>query len=115
MSELLERKLARAMGRAIADFDMIEYGDRVMVCVSGGKDSYTMLHLLRDLSRRAPVRFELKVVNIDQGHPGYPADRLRTYMRAEDYDFRMIEERQRGNRVDECRTKAVHEPVQETA
>ncbi|HVJ90685.1 MAG TPA: tRNA 2-thiocytidine(32) synthetase TtcA [Labilithrix sp.] len=88
----VERRLTRGLARAITDFGMIVDGDRVMVCVSGGKDSYTMLHLLRDLSRRAPVRFELVVVNIDQGHPGYPADRLRTYMRAEGYDFRMIEE-----------------------
>lgn len=71
---------------------MLADGDRVMVCVSGGKDSYTMLHLLRALQRRAPIRFELKVVNIDQGHPGYPADRLRNYMRAENHDFTMIEE-----------------------
>jgi tRNA 2-thiocytidine biosynthesis protein TtcA len=82
----------RALGRALTDFEMLDDGDRVMVCVSGGKDSYTMLHLLRDLAKRAPVRFELVVVNIDQGHPGYPADRLRGYMRAEGYDFRMIEE-----------------------
>lgn len=88
----LERRLTRALSRAILDFQMIADGDRVMVCVSGGKDSYTMLHLLRDLSRRAPVRFELVVVNVDQGHPGYPADRLRAYMRAEGYDFHMIEE-----------------------
>ncbi len=87
-----ERRLGRAMSRALMDFEMLEDGDRVMVCVSGGKDSYTMLHLLRELSRRAPIRFELVVVNIDQGHPGYPADRLRKYMRDEAYDFRMIEE-----------------------
>jgi tRNA 2-thiocytidine biosynthesis protein TtcA len=86
------RRLSRGLARAITDFGMIEDGDRVMVCVSGGKDSYTMLHLLRDLSRRAPVRFELIVVNVDQGHPGYPADRLRRYMRDEGYDFTMIEE-----------------------
>ena len=71
---------------------MLENGDRVMVCVSGGKDSYTMLHLLRGLRERAPIDFELLVVNVDQGHPGYPADRLRNYMRTEGYDFRMIEE-----------------------
>jgi tRNA 2-thiocytidine biosynthesis protein TtcA len=88
----VERRLSRALARAITDFGMIADGDRVMVCVSGGKDSYTMLHLLRELARRAPIRFELKVVNIDQGHPGYPADRLRAYMRDEAYDFRMIVE-----------------------
>ncbi len=88
----VERRLTRGLARAVTDFDMIADGDRVMVCVSGGKDSYTMLHLLRELSRRAPIRFELVVVNVDQGHPGYPADRLRGYMRTEGYDFTMIEE-----------------------
>jgi tRNA 2-thiocytidine biosynthesis protein TtcA len=88
----VEKRLARAFGRAVVDFGMLAEGDRVMVCVSGGKDSYTMLHLLRELSRRAPVRFSLKVVNVDQGHPGYPADRLRKYMADEGYDFTMIEE-----------------------
>ncbi len=88
----VERRLTKALARAITDFDMIADGDRVMVCVSGGKDSYTMLHLLRELSRRAPVRFDLVVVNVDQGHPGYPADRLHGYMRQEGYDFTMIEE-----------------------
>lgn len=88
----VERRLNRAMSRALMDFGMLENGDRVMVCVSGGKDSYTMLHLLRDLAKRAPVAFEIVVVNVDQGHPGYPADRLRSYMRTEGYDFHMIEE-----------------------
>ncbi|MEA2748685.1 MAG: tRNA 2-thiocytidine biosynthesis protein TtcA [Myxococcales bacterium] len=87
-----ERRLTRAMARALMDFQMLADGDRVMVCVSGGKDSYTMLHMLRELQKRAPIRFELVVVNIDQGHPGYPADRLRKYMRDEGYDFTMIEE-----------------------
>jgi tRNA 2-thiocytidine biosynthesis protein TtcA len=88
----IERRLKRSLSRALTDFDMLADGDRVMVCVSGGKDSYTMLHLLRDLSRRAPIKFEIVVVNVDQGHPGYPADRLRGYMREEGYDFHMIEE-----------------------
>jgi tRNA 2-thiocytidine biosynthesis protein TtcA len=88
----VERRLSRGLARALTDFGMLEDGDRVMVCVSGGKDSYTMLHLLRELSRRAPIHFELVVVNVDQGHPGYPADRLRKYMREEGYTFHMIEE-----------------------
>lgn len=92
VSPAVERRLTRGLARAITDFSMLSDGDRVMVCVSGGKDSYTMLHLLRELSRRAPVRFEIVVVNVDQGQPGYPADRLRGFMRAEGYDFRMIEE-----------------------
>ncbi len=89
---LAERRLRRNLSRAILDFDMITEGDRVMVCVSGGKDSYTMLHLLRELQRRAPICFEIVVVNVDQGHPGYPADRLRRYMSDEAYDFTMVEE-----------------------
>lgn len=92
VSEILERKLGRAVSRAIADYDMVDDGDRIMVAVSGGKDSYTLLYLLRDLQRRAPVQFELKVVNVDQGHPGYPADVLREYMRREGHDFTLIEE-----------------------
>jgi tRNA 2-thiocytidine biosynthesis protein TtcA len=90
--ETLEKKLSRGVGRAIADFSMIAEGDRVMVAVSGGKDSYTLLHLLRAMQKKAPISFELKVVNIDQGHPGYPAERLRDYMAREGYDFTMIHE-----------------------
>jgi tRNA 2-thiocytidine biosynthesis protein TtcA len=90
--ELVEKKLGRAASRAIADFSMIEEGDRLLVAVSGGKDSYTMLHLLRSLQRKAPIRFELRVVNVDQGHPGYPGHLLREYMAREGYDFTMIEE-----------------------
>src|SRR5579864_9455564 len=88
--ELVEKKLGRATSRAIADFSMIEDGDRILVAVSGGKDSYTMLHLLRSLQRKAPVSFELRVVNVDQGHPGYPGHLLREYMAREGYDFTMI-------------------------
>jgi tRNA 2-thiocytidine biosynthesis protein TtcA len=90
--DALEKKLGRAASRAVADFSMIEDGDRILVAVSGGKDSYTMLHLLRSLQRKAPVDFELRVVNVDQGHPGYPGHVLREYMAREGYDFTMIEE-----------------------
>lgn len=88
----LEQKLVRATGKAIADYDMIQDGDRIMVAVSGGKDSYTMLHVLRLMQKRAPVNFELKVINIDQGHPGYPAHLLTDYMASEGHDFQMIKE-----------------------
>lgn len=91
-SSVLERKLSKSLARAATDFDMIADGDRIMVCVSGGKDSYTMLHLLRELQRRAPIRFELKVVNVDQGHPGYPAHVLVDYMLREGYDFHLEQE-----------------------
>jgi tRNA 2-thiocytidine biosynthesis protein TtcA len=90
--DAIQRKLGRATSRAIADFGMIDDGDRIMVAVSGGKDSYTMLYLLRELQKRAPVTFELKVVNVDQGHPGYPGHLLRDYMAREGHDFTMIEE-----------------------
>ena len=90
--ESLERRLGRAVSRAIADYSMIEEGDRILVAVSGGKDSYTMLHLLRALQRKSPVHFELHAVNIDQGHPGFPAHVLREYMAREQYVFTSIEE-----------------------
>jgi tRNA 2-thiocytidine biosynthesis protein TtcA len=85
-------RLARAMGRAIADFSMIADGDRILCAVSGGKDSYVMHDLLADLARRAPVRFEVLAVNIDQGHPGYPGERLESYMAERGYAFRMVRE-----------------------
>ena len=87
-----ERRLVRAMSRAIEDFQMISEGDRILVAVSGGKDSYTMHHLLVSLARRAPVSFSLVAVNIDQGHPGYPGHLLTDYMRAAGHEFRMVRE-----------------------
>jgi tRNA 2-thiocytidine biosynthesis protein TtcA len=80
------------MARAISDFQMIADGDRILCAVSGGKDSYSMHELLVDLSRRAPVRFEVLAVNIDQGHPGYPGHVLRDYMKARGHAFSMIAE-----------------------
>lgn len=91
-AEVFEKKLGRDMARAVTRFGMIEDGDRILVAVSGGKDSYTMLHLLRALQRKAPVRFELLALNVDQGHPGYPAHVLHEYMAREGYDFRMVVE-----------------------
>ncbi|KYF84179.1 tRNA 2-thiocytidine biosynthesis protein TtcA [Sorangium cellulosum] len=88
----LRRKLARAMGRAVTDFDMIADGDRILCAVSGGKDSYAMHALLVDLARRAPVRFSVIAVNIDQGHPGYPGHLLADYMAEGGHEFRMISE-----------------------
>lgn len=76
----LSKRLMRETGRAIADFNMIEAGDRVMVCVSGGKDSYSMLDILMTLRKRAPIDFDLIAVNLDQMQPGFPADVLPTYL-----------------------------------
>ena len=94
MSDLarLEKSLLQHVGRAIFDWQLIEEGDRVMVAVSGGKDSYTMLHLLRQLQQRAPVRFELIAVNLDQGHPGYPGHLLEKWLGDNGYQFRMMKE-----------------------
>jgi tRNA 2-thiocytidine biosynthesis protein TtcA len=88
----LERRLLRDAGRAISDFRLIEEGDRILVGVSGGKDSFTLLDVLQILQRSAPVKFSLVACNLDQGHPGFPAARLEAYLRAQGVEVRMLRE-----------------------
>jgi tRNA 2-thiocytidine biosynthesis protein TtcA len=89
---VLETQLSRAMGRCIAEFALIEPGDRVMVCMSGGKDSYTLLKLLERFRKKAPFEFELLAVHLDQGQPGYDGAPLRRWLEAEGFDHRILRE-----------------------
>jgi len=88
----LEKRLYRQVGEAIATYRMIEPGDTVMVCVSGGKDSHALLDILLGLQSRAPARFEIVAVNLDQKQPGFPADVLPTYLRSRGVAFRIAEQ-----------------------
>ena len=80
------------VSRAIEDFDMLRPEDRVLVAVSGGKDSHSLLWLLREMQRKAPIRFDLIAVNLDQGHPGFPGHLLEEYFQREGFDYRMLKE-----------------------
>ena len=88
----LEKKLCRLVGQAIGDFGMIEDGDKVMVCVSGGKDSYAMLDVLMKLRERAPINFEIVAVNLDQKQPNFPAETLPNYLKSLGIQFHIKEQ-----------------------
>ncbi|WP_145520750.1 tRNA 2-thiocytidine(32) synthetase TtcA [Yersinia mollaretii] len=92
----LQKRLRRNVGQAIADFNMIEEGDRVMVCLSGGKDSYTMLDILQSLQKSAPINFTLIAVNLDQKQPGFPEDILPAYLDKQGVEYKIVEENTYG-------------------
>lgn len=87
----LQKRLRREAGKAIQDYQMIEEGDRIMVCLSGGKDSYTMLDILRSLQQSAPVNFDLVAVNMDQKQPGFPEEVLPAYLDQMDIEYYIVE------------------------
>lgn len=88
----LKRRLEGDVGKAIADYNMIEHGDTVLVCISGGKDSYAMLSLLMAMQQRAPVDFRLIAMNLDQKQPGFPADVLPNYLSGLGVEYRIVEQ-----------------------
>ena len=88
----LQKRLRRNIGNAIADYQMIEDGDRIMVCLSGGKDSYVMLNMLMSLRDHAPIDFEIIAVNMDQKQPGFPANVLPTYLDSLNVEYHIVEQ-----------------------
>ena len=90
-SNKLQKRLRRNVGNAVADYRMIEEGDRIMVCLSGGKDSYAMLDILMNLQKNAPVQFELVAVNLDQKQPGFPEQVLPNYLDTLDIEYHILE------------------------
>jgi len=88
----LKKRLERDVGKAIADYNMIEEGDTVLVCISGGKDSYAMLSILMAMQQRAPVNFRLIAMNLDQKQPGFPADVLPGYLASLGIEYRIVEQ-----------------------
>ena len=88
----LGRRLLGQLSQASRDYGLVEPGDHILVAISGGKDSYTLLDLLRQLQARVPFQFRFVAVNIDQGHPGYPLHVLREYLEREQYPFEIIQE-----------------------
>ena len=87
----LQKRLRRNVGQAVADYNMIESGDRIMVCLSGGKDSYAMLDILMNLQKNAPIDFELIAVNLDQKQPGFPEAVLPAYLDGLDIEYHILE------------------------
>ena len=90
-NEQITKKLQRATGEALEQFSMIEKGDRIMVCLSGGKDSYTMLQMLLHFQKVAPISFEIIAVNLDQKQPGFPVEVLPTYLSKLGVNYKIIE------------------------
>ena len=88
----LSKRIHRQVGEAIADFNMIEDGDRVMVCLSGGKDSYSLLTVLKNMQQRAPIDFSIVAVNLDQKQPGFPEEVLPNYLDGVDVEYKIVEE-----------------------